>query len=152
MLRSNYISINNAIINSIPLPIPLDPPKKSNNYNNRLISNQKNSIVEKFLTLKILSKKFTRIIEILIKNFIITLNYSEKMKDHLIKKIKKYDFIPIDIDDKHFNNVNNNKKKEILTLFGELSQLREQVEAEIYKIFNIPSKIIQEIEHHFLNN
>lgn len=152
MLRSNYISINNAIISSIPLPIPLDPPKKSNNYNNRLISNQKNSIVEKFLTLKILSKKFTMIMEILIKNFIITLNYSEKMKDHLIKKIKKYDFIPIDIDDKHFNNVNNNKKKEILTLFGELSQLREQVEAEIYKIFNIPSKIIQEIERHFLNN
>jgi len=152
MLRSRYISINKAIIGSIPLPILLNPPNKFISANNRIISDKKNSIVQNILDLKRLSKKLTVKIEILINNFIITGNYSENMKDHLLKKVKNYDFISINIEEKYFTKVNDDKKQELLTLFAELSQINEEIELEVYNMFKIPEKVIKEIEFHFLNH
>jgi hypothetical protein len=64
--------------------------------------------------------------------------------------VKNYDFNSINFDEKYFSEVDKIKKQEILALFAELSQLRELIDVEVYNLFNIPEKIIEKIDFHFL--
>lgn len=141
MLKSRYLSINRNIISSIPIPITLN----TKSYQQKEL----NQIELNFSRIKELSQNINKILLLLCKKFIFSNIINSKAKKNLIKKIKNFHKNSINLKDKALIQLNESQKKELIDYFKQIKKKFEEINKEIYRLFNIPQDLIEEIETFF---